>query len=182
MMKFMFISDIHGSLYWLNKALELAELERPDRIVLLGDYLYHGPRNPLPEQYAPAQVADRLNEYKDSVLALRGNCDAEVDQMLLKFPMMGDDLQIYDQGRRIFASHGHIHSMDSLPALEEGSIFIQGHTHIPVAEERNGIYLLNPGSVSLPKENWPHSYGLMDADEFKVLDFQGTVLKQITLN
>lgn len=181
-MKLMFISDIHGSLYWLNRVLEHVELEKPDQIILLGDYLYHGPRNPLPEQYDPAQAAERLNQYRHLITAIRGNCDAEVDQMLLQFPMMGDQVQIYDEGRRIFATHGHIRSMEHLPPLEKGDIFIQGHTHIPVAEIRDGVYLLNPGSISLPKEQWPNSYGLMESGEFKVRDFSGNILKQISLD
>ncbi|MFP4975036.1 phosphodiesterase [Paenibacillus sp. CN-4] len=179
-MKLMFISDIHGSLAWLNRALEKYEEERPDQLVLLGDFLYHGPRNPLPEGYDPQGVAQALNPLKQVIgAAVRGNCDAEVDQMLLEFPMMGDYALIVHEGRRIYATHGHLFSMDSLPPLSPGDVFIQGHTHVPVAEEREGIYVLNPGSIALPKENHPNSYGVIENGVFSVKDFAGGVIRSI---
>ena len=180
-MKLMFISDIHGSLYWLEKALEKAEEEKPHTLVLLGDFLYHGPRNPLPDGYDPQGVAARLNAYGRSLAAVRGNCDAEVDQMLLQFPMMGDYVLILHEGRKIYATHGHGFSIDHLPVLAAGDIFIQGHTHVPVADHKEGIYVLNPGSISLPKENNPNSYGVLENGEFIIKDFDGNVLKSIKL-
>lgn len=180
-MKLMFISDIHGSLHWLEQALGKAEEEQPHTLVILGDFLYHGPRNPLPEGYNPQGVADRLNAYGKSLVAVRGNCDAEVDQMLLQFPMMGDYVLILHEGRKIYATHGHGFSMDHLPALSPQDVFIQGHTHLPVAEVKEGIYVLNPGSISLPKENHPNSYGILDDGVFSIKDFAGNVIKHIKL-
>ena len=178
-MKLMFISDIHGSLYWLNKALDKMDEEQPDQLIILGDFMYHGPRNPLPEGYDPQGVAARLNVYRKTILAVRGNCDAEVDQMLLDFPMMGDYVMILHEGRRIYATHGHGYSIENLPQLSEGDIFIQGHTHLPVADVREGIYVLNPGSISLPKENNPNSYAILEDGLFSVKDFEGKIVKKI---
>jgi putative phosphoesterase len=180
-MKLMFISDIHGSLHWLEQALAKAEEEQPHTLFILGDFLYHGPRNPLPEGYNPQGVADRLNAYGKSLVAVRGNCDAEVDQMLLQFPMMGDYVMILHEGRKIYATHGHGFSIDNLPALSPQDVFIQGHTHLPVADVKEGIVVLNPGSISLPKENNPNSYGILDNGEFSIKDFAGNVIKHITL-
>lgn len=179
-MKVMFISDIHGSAAWLERALEKTKEEQPDQLVMLGDFLYHGPRNPLPEGYDPKQVAEMLNMHKQNIVAVRGNCDAEVDQMLLEFPMMADYAMLYVDGMRIYVTHGHGFHMEQLPPLRENDIFIQGHTHVPVAEcNQQGIYLLNPGSIALPKENHPNSYGILDHGHFSVKDFNGNTLKQI---
>lgn len=130
-MKLFFMSDIHGSAYWLKKALEAFEQEQAKHLVILGDFLYHGPRNPLPEQYDPKEVASLLNGCKERILAVRGNCDSEVDQMLIEFPMMSEYAVLFYEGRRIFATHGHHHHIDNLPTLSAGDLFIQGHTHVP---------------------------------------------------
>ncbi|MGN7764042.1 phosphodiesterase [Paenibacillus sp. 22594] len=180
-MKLMFISDIHGSLHWLEQALLKAEEEQPHTLVVLGDFLYHGPRNPLPDGYDPQGVAARLNAYGKSLVAVRGNCDAEVDQMLLQFPMMGDYVLILHEGRKIYATHGHGFSIDNLPQLTPGDVFIQGHTHLPVADVKEGITVLNPGSISLPKENHPNSYAILENGDFIIKDFAGNVVKQIKL-
>lgn len=179
-MKLFFISDIHGSVDCLNRTLEKFGEERADYIVSLGDLLYHGPRNPLPEAYNPKEAAAKLNAYKDKIMTVRGNCDAEVDQMLIDFPILADYAILFHEGRRIFATHGHHHHMDNLPNLAAGDIFIQGHTHVPVAEKRGDIFVLNPGSVTLPKEGFPPSYGVLEGLEFRVKDFEGNVLKQIS--
>ncbi|OKP95603.1 phosphodiesterase [Paenibacillus sp. P46E] len=180
-MKLMFISDIHGSLHWLEQALLKAEEEQPHTLVVLGDFLYHGPRNPLPDGYDPQGVAARLNAYGKSLVAVRGNCDAEVDQMLLQFPMMGDYVLILHEGRKIYATHGHGFSIDNLPQLTPGDVFIQGHTHLPVADVKEGITVLNPGSISLPKENHPNSYGILENGTFIIKDFAGNIVKKIKL-
>lgn len=173
-MKLVFISDIHGSLTYLERALERVEAEKPDQIVLLGDLLYHGPRNPLPEGYAPAEVLKRLNAYKERLVCVRGNCDSEVDQMVLQFPIRADYAMLYVDGLKIFATHGHIYSAQELPPLSEGNILIHGHTHIPVAERLDkGVYLLNPGSIALPKENHPHTYGVLEDGAFAVRTLDG---------
>lgn len=180
-MKIFFISDIHGSLFFLEKALERYEEEGASYIVLLGDALYHGPRNPLPKDYNPQAVANLLNEYKDKIIAVRGNCDSEVDQMLIEYPMMSDYSIILCDNRRLFLTHGHIYNDDNMPSLSDNDVLIHGHTHLPVAEKRNGIYVLNPGSVTLPKENYPNSYAILQDDLFQIKDLNGTVIKEIIL-
>ncbi|AWB43073.1 phosphodiesterase [Paenibacillus sp. CAA11] len=181
-MKLMLISDIHGSAAWLRRALEKADEEQPDYLIMVGDYLYHGPRNPLPDGYDPKEAIHLLNSRKERIIAVRGNCDSEVDQMMLEFPMMGDYAVVLDEGRRIFVTHGHLHSMDQLPPLKAGDVFVQGHTHVPVAEKQEGIYLVNPGSITLPKENYPPSYGILHAGKAEIKSFEGKVIKSITFD
>ena len=151
-MKFVIASDIHGSAYWCGKLMELAEREQPDKLILLGDILYHGPRNDLPREYAPKLVIAMLEQWKDKILCVRGNCEAEVDQMVLPFPCMADYSEILADGKRLFLTHGHHYSPDALPDIGEGSLFFSGHTHIKMDELRCGIRCLNPGSVSIPKD------------------------------
>ena len=151
-MKLIIASDIHGSAYWCGKLVELVEKEQPDKLILLGDLLYHGPRNDLPKDYAPKQVIPMLSKYKDLILAVRGNCEAEVDQMVLPFPCMADFSQLYVDGTLLYLTHGHHHNPDNLPPLTEGAVFLSGHTHVKLNETRNGIRCLNPGSVSIPKD------------------------------
>lgn len=180
MKKLAIISDIHGSSAGLNRALEQADREGAERILLLGDLLYHGPRNPLPEGYDPQEVARVLNSRKAQVVgAVRGNCDAEVDQMLIDFAIMGEYAVLLQEERRLFVTHGHHHSMDNLPELSAGDVFMQGHTHVPVAEKREGLYLFNPGSVSLPKGGYPASYGLSDESGLTVKGLDGEELMRI---
>lgn len=151
-MKFVIASDIHGSAFWCEKLCQLIEQEQPDRLILLGDLLYHGPRNDLPRDYAPKEVIPMLSRYADIILAVRGNCEAEVDQMVLPFPCMADCAQMFAGGTRFYLTHGHHESPDRLPALERGSVFLSGHTHVKLDEDRGGIRCLNPGSVSIPKD------------------------------
>ena len=151
-MKLVIASDIHGSAYWCGKLMEIVETEKPDKLILLGDLLYHGPRNDLPRDYAPKQVIPMLSQYKDIILAVRGNCEAEVDQMVLPFPCMADFSQLYVDGTLLYLTHGHHHNPDNLPPLPAGSIFLYGHTHVKLDEDRSGIRCMNPGSVSIPKD------------------------------
>ena len=151
-MKFIIASDIHGSAYWCAKLMELVEAEQPDKLILLGDLLYHGPRNDLPREYGPKQVIPMLSKYKDIILAVRGNCEAEVDQMVLPFPCLADFSQLFADGTLFHMTHGHHHNPDNLPPLPAGSVFLYGHTHVKFDEDRNGIRCLNPGSVSIPKD------------------------------
>lgn len=180
-MKLFIVSDIHGSATWLERALAIYEKEEADQLILLGDLLYHGPRNPLPEGYSPEEVAAALNRHKKDIIAVRGNCDAEVDQMLLEFPMMADYTVLFLGKRRMYVTHGHMLSMEQLPPLSPGDLFIQGHTHVPVAEKREEFVMLNPGSISLPKENHPNSYAILDGAEFRIMDFEGNVMKRLFL-
>ncbi len=151
-MKLLIASDIHGSAYWCGKLMEVMEKERPEKLLLLGDLLYHGPRNDLPRDYAPKQVIPMLSAYRDKILAVRGNCEAEVDQMVLPFPCMADYAVLVSDGVTLYLTHGHHHSPDNLPPLEEGSVFLSGHTHVKMDEVRSGIRCVNPGSVSIPKD------------------------------
>ena len=180
-MKYMFASDIHGSAYYCKKMLEAYDKEKADRLVLLGDILYHGPRNDLPKDYAPKEVIALLNERKDDLYVVRGNCDAEVDQMVLKFPIMADYCIIMDGERTIYASHGHIYNENNLPPVQDGDILIHGHTHVLRAEQKEGYILLNPGSVSIPKEGNPPTYGIYENGVFLIKDFEGNIVKQINL-
>ena len=151
-MKLLIASDIHGSAFWCGKLMEVMEAFRPDRLVLLGDLLYHGPRNDLPREYAPKQVIPMLSRHAEKIIAVRGNCEAEVDQMVLPFPCMADCSQLFLDGKTFYLTHGHHHSPDRLPPLPEGSVFLSGHTHVKLDEVKNGIHCLNPGSVSIPKD------------------------------
>ena len=157
-MKLLIASDIHGSAYYAKKLVEAYKQENADRLVLLGDILYHGPRNPLPEGYSPKEVIELLNPLAKEILAVRGNCDSEVDQMVLAFPMMADYALLHVDGVSIFATHGHLYNTDQLPPLPAGEILLHGHTHVPVCEKGEGYIYLNPGSLSIPKENSPHGY------------------------
>lgn len=168
-MKYLVVSDIHGALSGAQAMLEAKEYHNIDTILCLGDILYHGPRNDLPEDYAPKKVIEIMNKQKNNIIAVRGNCEAEVDQMVLEFPCMADYNCIPLQNRKVFMSHGHIYSPNNLPVLNPGDIFLSGHTHIPTAQKNEaGIYLLNPGSISLPKENHPRSYAILDDERFAV--------------
>ena len=164
-MKLVIASDIHGSAYWCEKLCQLVESEKPDRLILLGDLLYHGPRNDLPRGYAPKQVIPMLSQYKDIILAVRGNCEAEVDQMVLPFPCMADFSQLYADGVTLYLTHGHHHNPGNLPPLPEGTVFLSGHTHVKIDELHNGIRCLNPGSVSIPKDG-SHSCLIFENGKF----------------
>lgn len=179
LLKLIFISDIHGSLFFANRAIESFHKESGQHLIILGDLLYHGARNPLPKDYNPKEVANLLNKYADRIIAVRGNCDSEVDQMVLDFPIMADYSNILYKGRRLFLTHGHHYNDEKLPNLSKGDALIYGHTHIPKVGRRGDIFILNPGSVSMPKENSPNSYGVLENNVFKVKDFDGKVVKEM---
>lgn len=180
-MKYMFASDIHGSACYCRKMLEIYRQSGAGRLILLGDILYHGPRNDLPKEYAPKLVTEMLNQYKDQIYAVRGNCDAEVDQMVLEFPIMADYALLELNGKTFYATHGHIYNQDCLPPMQAGDVLIHGHTHLPVAEKMGDKFLLNPGSTSLPKEGNPNSYAMLDGETFTIYDFDGNKVKEIAL-
>jgi len=162
-MKYLFASDIHGSAYYCKKLLEAYDNEKADRLILLGDLLYHGPRNDLPKDYAPKEVAAMLNSRKNGILAIRGNCEAEVDQMMLEFPVLAEYAAIMtDDGRTIYLTHGHHYNIENPLPMKEGDIMIYGHTHVSLDETRNGIRFLNPGSVSIPKQDSGHGYIVLE--------------------
>jgi len=161
-MKLMIASDLHGSAHWCRKLLEALEREQPDRLLLLGDLLYHGPRNDLPEGYAPKEVIAMLSGLKPAPLCVRGNCEAEVDQMVLPFPVLADYCLLEIDGRTVFATHGHVWNRQNLPPLKEGDILLHGHTHIPAHVQGDGYVYMNPGSTSIPKAGSPHGYMLLE--------------------
>ncbi len=166
-MKWMIASDLHGSAYYCGAMLEAFRREKAQRLLLLGDLLYHGPRNDLPREYAPKKVIAMLNEQKQSLLCVRGNCDTEVDQMVLEFPIMADYAAIPMGKRLMYATHGHHFNRQTPPPMQRGDILLHGHTHIPEWTCFNDENLcLNPGSVSIPKENSPHSYMTWEGDCF----------------
>ncbi|MBQ1970565.1 MAG: phosphodiesterase, partial [Paludibacteraceae bacterium] len=175
-MKWLIASDIHGSAYYCRKLLNAFEKEGADRILLLGDVLYHGPRNDLPKDYAPKEVISMLNPLSDRILCVRGNCDTEVDQMVLSFPVLAE-YALLDAGEKlIFATHGHNFHNEKLPAIKAGDILLHGHTHVPVCEEFDTHVYINPGSVSIPKENSPHSYMTYDGRAFLWKDLESDSL------
>lgn len=182
-MKWMIASDLHGSAYYCRKMLEAFEREGADRLFLLGDLLYHGPRNDLPREYAPKEVIPLLNGKKEKLLCVRGNCDAEVDQMVLEFPVLAD-YAVLPVGRRlIYATHGHIYHVKNLPPLAPGDVLLHGHTHVPAwTEFGQGNLYLNPGSVSIPKENSPHSYMTLEENTMQWKELESSaVLHELTL-
>ncbi len=171
-MKLVIASDIHGSAYWCGKLMEVIQEENPDKVVLLGDLLYHGPRNDLPRDYAPKQVIPMLSTLADKILAVRGNCEAEVDQMVLPFPCMADYALLETDGMSFYLTHGHLWNPDKLPALQPGTVFLSGHTHVKMDEQRNGIRCINPGSVSIPK-NGSNSCLIYENGTFTVRILEG---------
>ena len=182
-MKWMIASDLHGSAYYCRKMLEAFEREGADRLFLLGDLLYHGPRNDLPREYAPKAVIPLLNGKKEKLLCVRGNCDAEVDQMVLEFPVLADYAVLPVGQRLIYATHGHIYHVKNLPPLAPGDVLLHGHTHVPAWTEfgQENLYL-NPGSVSIPKENSPHSYMTLEGNTMQWKELESSaVFHELTL-
>ena len=182
-MKWMIASDLHGSAYYCRKMLEAFEREGADRLFLLGDLLYHGPRNDLPREYAPKEVIPLLNGKKEKLLCVRGNCDAEVDQMVLEFPVLADYAVLPVEQRLIYATHGHIYHVKNLPPLAPGDVLLHGHTHVPAwTEFGQGNLYLNPGSVSIPKENSPHSYMTLKGNTMQWKELESSaVFHELTL-
>lgn len=175
-MKYVIASDIHGSAYYCQQLLGQFQKEQASHLILLGDILYHGPRNDLPKEYSPKDVLAQLNAYKQQIVCVRGNCDSEVDQMVLEFPILADYALLSVGSHLLFATHGHIHNLQHVPPLQPGDILLHGHTHVP-AWQPFGIqqYYLNPGSISLPKENSPHSYMTLEDTTFYWKTIDGTI-------
>lgn len=165
-MKWMIASDIHGSACYCEKLLAAYAREKADRLILLGDLLYHGPRNDLPRDYAPKRVIAMLNEKKDEILCVRGNCEAEVDQMVLEFPVLADYALLALENKTVFLTHGHVFNENHLPPLKDGDILLHGHTHVPCRHLHETYAYLNPGSVSIPKEDSWHGYMTLEDGEF----------------
>lgn len=179
-MKWMIASDLHGSEYYCKELLRAYEREQADRLLFLGDLLYHGPRNDLPRDYQPKKVLAMLNAFKENILCVRGNCDGEVDQMVLEFPIMADYCVLPLGERLIYATHGHHYNEEHPLPMQRGSILLCGHTHVPKCTPHENFVYLNPGSVSIPKEGSWHGYMILEHGTFTWKDFQGTVKMEYT--
>ena len=177
-MRIMIASDIHGSSFYLKRLLERYTAEQPDKLLLLGDLLYHGPRNDLPENYAPKEVISMLNARKKELLCVRGNCDTEVDQMVLQFPIMADYALLESDGVVLYATHGHLWNERYLPPMREGTVLLNGHTHVPACTPHGSYVYMNPGSVSIPKGGSRHSYMTLENGLFQWKDLEGTVYQE----
>ena len=174
-MKWLIASDLHGSAYYTGQLLCRCQAEKPDRILLLGDLLYHGPRNDLPRDYSPKQVIDLLNSLGSDLFCVRGNCDAEVDQMVLTFPIMADYALLEIENRLVFATHGHLYNTENLPPLHKGDVLLHGHTHVPACRVCDGVLYSNPGSVALPKDGSDHSYMTIEKGQMLWKSLDGEV-------
>ena len=174
-MKLMFASDIHGDAACCRKMFACLEREGAQKLILLGDLLYHGPRNDLPPHYAPKEVIGQLNANKERLLCVRGNCDTEVDQMVLEFPILADYCFLELDGQTIFATHGHHFNPQNPPMLKDGDILLNGHTHIPANQNMGDYIYMNPGSVSIPKGNSAHGYMIYDG-AFIWKDLDGNII------
>lgn len=181
-MRIMIASDIHGSAFYCRKLLEAMDREQADRLLLLGDLLYHGPRNPLPKDYDPKMVANLLNGRKQQIFCVRGNCDGEVDQMMLEFPILADYCILSVGNRIVFATHGHHYNENQLPLLQQGDVLLHGHTHIPVLEKRDTYILANPGSVTLPKQESVRGYLMLEESLLLLKSLDGTIQKQLLID
>lgn len=172
-MKLMIASDIHGSAYYCKQMLLAFEREQADKLLLLGDILYHGPRNDLPKEYAPKQVIELLNPLKDKLLCVRGNCEAEVDQMVLSFPVLAEYVVLFMENVVLYATHGHVYNEKNPLPMEKGAVLLNGHTHVPKCIDHEDYIYMNSGSVSIPKENSPHSYMTVEDGLFLWKDLEG---------
>ena len=181
MKKILIASDIHGSAWYCRKLLQALEREGAKRMLLLGDILYHGPRNDLPREYAPKDVIAMLNPLKERIVSVRGNCEAEVDQMVLDFPVLADYCLMPVGDHMMFCTHGHIYNEENLPPMMPGDILLYGHTHIPRAEKVLDKWMLNPGSVSIPKGGSVPSYAVLEDGTFTIKDMDGAAIMQVVL-
>ena len=177
-MKLMIASDLHGSAYYTRLLLTAMDREQPDRLLLLGDLLYHGPRNDLPREYAPKQVIEMLNARKSQILCVRGNCEAEVDQMVLEFPVLSEFGVVFADGLTLYMLHGH-KNLD-IPVMP-GDILLCGHTHVPAVRKDGEHYYVNPGSVSIPKGGNPNTYAMLEDGVFSIRTLEGEVVKELKL-
>lgn len=180
-MKLLIASDIHGSAYYCEKLVQVFKDEKADKLLLLGDILYHGPRNDLPKDYDPKKVIPMLNDIASDILCVRGNCDSEVDQMVLDFPIMAEYCILYVENHMIYCTHGHKLTEDMKLPLNQGDILLCGHTHVPKYSKEEGYIYMNPGSVSIPKESSAHGYMILEGKNFLWKDFEGSCYKRIEI-
>ena len=177
-MKLMIASDLHGSAYYAGKLLDAFQTEGAEKLLLLGDLLYHGPRNALPRDYDCMRTAELLNTVKERIIAVRGNCDCEVDQMVLEFPIMADYALLESDGVVLYATHGHLWNERYLPPMREGTVLLNGHTHVPACTPHGSYVYMNPGSVSIPKGGSRHSYMTLENGVFQWKDLEGAVYQE----
>ena len=178
-MKYLLVSDIHGSLPALEQVLDFYEREHYDMLCILGDILNYGPRNRIPEGIDPKGIVERLNGMKDKIVAIRGNCDAEVDQMLLQFPMMADYALVVDNGRRMFLTHGHVYNEENRPALVN-DVFVYGHTHLwKLERDSEGRIVCNLGSITFPKGGNEPTFATCDDGHMAIRRLDGSVVKEL---
>jgi len=175
-MKILIISDIHGSSYYAERIKEIDEKEKPDQIILLGDLYYHGPRNDFSQEYNPMKVAGILNDFGEKLRTVRGNCDAEVDEMISYFKF-DSHLKMQLNGKNVFFTHGHVYNMENLPE-DKIDIMFYGHFHTGFIEEANGVIFANPGSISLPKNNTQHSYIIFDENKITLKNVDGEIIQE----
>lgn len=178
-MKILVISDIHGSSYYARKIEEIVEKENPEKVVLLGDLYYHGPRNELSQEYSPMEVAKILNSLKDKLMVVRGNCDAEVDEMISEFKFE-EHILTNINGKNIYFTHGHKYNIENIP-YEDFDILIYGHIHQGFIKEKEGYLFANPGSISLPKGGTEHSYLILEENQITLKDVDGRILQEYKL-
>jgi len=178
-MKYMVASDIHGSGLYCEMLMERYKEEKPDKLILLGDILYHGPRNALPDEYNTSKVIDLLNEISENIICVHGNCDSEVDQMVLSFPITLAYYTFEIGGKTVFATHGHVYNNDNLPQIDGKFILLHGHTHVSCCETYDTHTYMNPGSVSIPKENTPRGYMIIDDNDFTWKTLSGEVYRTV---
>ena len=182
-MRYIIASDLHGSAKFVTQLMEAWDREQADLMLLLGDVLYHGPRNALPDDYDTKRCIELLNARYRDIVAVRGNCDAEVDQMVLEFPLLLDRMDYFADGRRLFLTHGHLYNPIEPPALDPGDVMLSGHTHVPASfRSPEGVWFLNPGSVSIPKNASPHSYMTLEKNVFQWKTLEGEVYRELDLN
>ena len=182
MTKLMIASDLHGSYKAAKELKAIFEKSGADKLILLGDLLYHGPRNDFPVEYSPKEVTALLNEMKEDLLCVHGNCDADVDQMVLNFPITVQNMLLYLDGKRVFVAHGDIFNTENPPALSKGDILLHGHTHLPVIEDTGEFYYLNPGSAALPKGGNPPSYMIYEDGVYTIYDLDGNMINKLDVN
>ena len=178
-MKLLVVSDIHGSAYYAEKIPEIFEKEKADKIIVLGDLYYHGPRNPLTKDYSPMKVAEILNSLKDRLEVIKGNCDAEVDEMISEFKFK-EHLLLDVNNLKVYFTHGHKNNMDNLPD-EQIDMMVYGHFHTGFIVKKDGIIFANPGSISLPKDNTKNSYLILDKESIVLKDIDGNVIDEFKL-
>ena len=179
-MKLLVVSDIHGSAYYTREMLEIKKRENPEKIILLGDLYYHGPRNPLPREYAPMEVANILNSIKEELIVIKGNCDAEVDEMISEFKF-NNNLTLKIKEKKVFFTHGNKNNMEIMPK-EKVDIMIYGHFHTGFIVERKGIVFANPGSISLPKNNTTNTYLIVEEEQLSLKDINGCLIENKKIN